>query len=834
MSTVKEITALRRQGMLEEAFRLAKNMMEMEPGEWANMSMFWVLRDMALRCIDNATDSSRAYARECLKRMEALQPVMKDDSDAGVVAIAKIRQALEPHYEELMQNVELSKSNPVQAYRQTVAIVGKQAENLEEELHETFGWILYRYFKAQLDDFTSVEARGLLRDYLVLKNERPSMLHSMMLSVALAFAKNHSDFVFPNFLELWGMSNFRDEDLSDGYNNGNVIPSLISRVCAQLVIAGTPMVEEISNGIFRQQSTVADMHRKQYFWMLFELQKSEQMNDFWKKIEIYADEYGTYCATKWHSDILRLALRKADAMFAGAFLKLMVGCKNADFCSDDWLSEISKEGNRFPPMAVQFAKKCFEFVKAQSEFRDDGELLDALVHIYDQIEAHGVGDEWTARQRAILSVWKGDMQDATERYRKLLRELGDKFYIWQEMAQCVEDASLRVGFLFRALELEKTEDLIGPLRLQTAEALLEIGKPAEARKLIDAYASHRQKQGKPCANAWQTLDDKIKSLGADNGPFDVKKAVLDAMDYAYSDYPWQEFVLVSRFMVNNKSRVVFTNGECSFAVSPKRFDISKQVELGTVVKVRCLTEGEKVMPLMLQITDAPRWGVLPEEFGYVVYVNSSNHAVSVVTSRSENAFFFDKRRYFKVGDFVSFRRYSRKREDGIVKEIVNPQKCRKEEVIGNFKQSIVVVDNVNTQKLLFHIVMRERMVGDIVRFKDTELRPRIGDFLKLTYCLREDKHGKMHIVIFDLQPTDETDDKLVKEVNGWLKVMSKYGDDSADFGFVNDIYVARHILQKFQINTDCRVRGRAVIGADGKWSIFELERMADVDEAILI
>lgn len=151
-----------------------------------------------------------------------------------------------------------------------------------------------------------------------------------------------------------------------------------------------------------------------------------------------------------------------------------------------------KDGNEFQPFAVQFAKKCFELIKKHYKFQSNTDLIKALSHVYDQIEDHKAGDEWTTRHHAILYAWMGDKQCAVTRYRDLLKEMGDKYYIWQEMAQFIDEASLRVGFLLRALELEKTEDLIGPLRLQTAEALLEIGFTAEARIYLDYYAAHRK------------------------------------------------------------------------------------------------------------------------------------------------------------------------------------------------------------------------------------------------------------------------------------------------------------------------------------------------------
>ena len=77
MSSVKEITILRQQGKLKEAYNLAENLISHEPGEWANMAMFWVLRDMALQYSSNPTIQNIEKGQQCLQRMEKL----KQDSE---------------------------------------------------------------------------------------------------------------------------------------------------------------------------------------------------------------------------------------------------------------------------------------------------------------------------------------------------------------------------------------------------------------------------------------------------------------------------------------------------------------------------------------------------------------------------------------------------------------------------------------------------------------------------------------------------------------------------------------------------------------------------------
>lgn len=824
MSIITEITALRHQGNLKEAYQLAKELLRQEPGEWANMAMFWVLRDIALQSIASSSTSGIEKAQKCLDSMKSLQPEMVDSFGTGIVAIQKIQKALVPNYDELKILVELSKTEPCQAYDKAICLGGPKAENLDLVLHEDFGWILYRYFKARLNELSSLEVRGLLCDYIMLKNKRPSMLHSMILNFAISFAKNHADFQFPAFLELWGLGNFRDEDLRESSYNGETMTSIVCRVCGILSQTDNPLIEELSEKTGLDVSVIVDMHRKQWFWNLFELQKTNCISEFWTTISSYVSRYGTYDTSKYHSEILRLATRKVDATSAISYADLICSSKKAGIFADDWLEEKGKDGNLYPPFVVQLAKKCFMLVKENPQLKGNADLLDVLADLYGKIEEHKLDDEWISRQRAILSIWRNDRQDAASRYRELLAHMGDKYYIWQEAAQCVDDSTLRAGFLLHALELEKNEDLIGHLRLQLANILLEIGYPIEARGLLDAYAAHRLKQGKKCTDDWVALNDKSVKITS-QGVFNSQQSVKKAMDYAYVNYPWQDYVLVDRFFVDNKPKITFSNGESSFAIAAGRFGITNKVETGTIVRVRAMTEDNRLVPLMIQITDAQKWAILPERCGYVVYVNEQKSMVSVVTSKSEECFFFDRKNAFNIGDFLSFKCYNRKRDKDMALMVVNPVKCLKKEVLCHFKRHIVVVDDVNNSKALFHIVLGVGLESDIVRFKDTTLRPKIGDFLNLTYCTRNNKEGKKRIIVLDLQTTNETNEQLIRNEIGDLTLKYKFSENEADFGFVNDMYASKQMLQQANIYYECSVRAKAVVGSDGKWKIFNLQRV---------
>ena len=65
------------------------------------------------------------------------------------------------------------------------------------------GWDIYRYMKANMELMSSQEARTLLACYMKMGLDKPSLLHSLMLNVALRMAKRFPDFQFDRFFDMW-------------------------------------------------------------------------------------------------------------------------------------------------------------------------------------------------------------------------------------------------------------------------------------------------------------------------------------------------------------------------------------------------------------------------------------------------------------------------------------------------------------------------------------------------------------------------------------------------------------------------------------------------------
>ena len=63
--------------------------------------------------------------------------------------------------------------------------------------------------------------------------------------------------------------------------------------------------------------------------------------------------------------------------------------------------------------------------------------------------------------------------------------------------------------------------------------------------------------------------------------------------------------------------------------------------------------------------------------------------------------------------------------------------CTSDEALQFMPNRIVVVDDVNSSKKIFHVVLGHGKVSDVVRFDQTEIRPNIGDYLRISYCIKK-------------------------------------------------------------------------------------------------
>ena len=829
--SVKEVTQLRKAGKLKEAFMLAKQEFKEERNAWTAMSMFWVLRDMALNLF--IPNNQLSMAQKCLDYMRLLLPEMIDESGIGEKALLYLSRQLQPNAALLENAAKLSKTDPTAAYLQVVEVLGNAADQqLDESQHEEWGWIIYRYLKANMETLESVQIRRLLHDYMLLSNERPSMLHSTILNFAMNFSKTHSDFVFFNFLMMWGINNFRKADFSDTQTDEFSIPSLISRICKTLIEHPAKLDVQTLIDSFEKpkQMTIIEHLRSAVFWKIMNQQKNGDTDEqLCVALENYAYRFASFPGSHWHSEILKLANRFIPETYGIRYFSLVRNWYGkGNFQHEDWQKNVMEEGKEYPSLVVKTAKRCFEVLKMNDSLRKDITQIEWLMSLYQAIYAQDSDDDWSIRIYATLCKWSGRREETIQIYKKLLFDMGEKYYLWSELAACTEEEenTIRIGLLLKALKLERNEDFLGNIHLELAEAWIHEDFGGNARIELDAYLQHRNEKGWSVSESYNHLKKVLENV-ADSKCNHFQTYIQQAEDFVYSDYEWKDFVLTERWTQNGVNRCSFSDGQShSFVVKTKRFPYLNQAQLGEIWSWRCGSmKNTETIPLVTKKSPLKRWSLLSLQYGVVDYVNIEKKTLHIVTCDHRQVWGTMGNQAYQEGEWVRFRKYQKEYKNEKITRLVDLKKCSSEGIKNYMPSDVVIVDDVNEVKQLFHVYLHSQKLGGSIKHKETSLRPQIGDFLRINYYIKLSKDGNKYLKILDAIPTNETVEGVEGRIEGYLHL--KYKDNNAqkeepDYGFVNEYYVHKKLLTEYHITEDCKVTARIIRGTDQRWKVYDL------------
>lgn len=238
----------------------------------------------------------------------------------------------------------------------------------------------------------------------------------------------------------------------------------------------------------------------------------------------------------------------------------------------------------------------------------------------------------------------------------------------------------------------------------------------------------------------------------------------------------------------------------------------------------------KYIPLVVAPSEKEDWLTLPVKYGYIQHVNSEKKVYHIFSTDSTLVYEHFEEQALEKGNFVKFRQYTKKVKEEKKVFFKDIKKCDESEGITQFKCRIVAVDDVNEQKQLFHFVLGPKLISGILHYNQTELRPAIGDFIKIHYYVRkiEDKKNpgqeKKVVEVLRAEATEEVNNNLIKSIEGTLELKYRdlYSDGEPDFAFIGDYYVHKSILDKFNIHSDCHVTAKAIYTGDGKWKVYEI------------
>lgn len=222
--TVKEITALRKSGHLQEAIEAAEIEFEKSANKYTVGALFWCLNELYKQQDYNEATATR-------ERMKALYNDYCTGDEYMQKTLASLERRSLSHFQEIKDAVEKAKEgeDAVSAHQQ--ATVWYNEGQLDRQLYSDFGWLIY-YALKQTDGSQAHKKKVLINQYFQLNLPKPSLLHSLILGEAIKIEQNTpQQFRFRDFIRIWGLKNLRDEDWEQFYTEeGNTLSSTVEKL----------------------------------------------------------------------------------------------------------------------------------------------------------------------------------------------------------------------------------------------------------------------------------------------------------------------------------------------------------------------------------------------------------------------------------------------------------------------------------------------------------------------------------------------------------------------------------------------------------------------------
>lgn len=289
---------------------------------------------------------------------------------------------------------------------------------------------------------------------------------------------------------------------------------------------------------------------------------------------------------------------------------------------------------------------------------------------------------------------------------------------------------------------------------------------------------------------------------------------------------------------SKESKLFFSDGKLAgLRIRRNKHQVFRKLQEGDTCQFRCEvrydkdSHGHKYLQIdnILEVvkTDFPSWSLLKECYGVVVKSSVSNDKLEVFNPeygliRTTKDF----GGHIEQDDFVRFHLTTQVIKDKLIYGAVNFLPCSKEEALISFENNEVAINYLDDDRMVFNYASPEKNFYGEVSFKDTTLRPILGDIYRIYYC--EYKYRNRFIrKIVDYERIEKgTDDTTT--VRGQLVVRYKSKRQAQNsksypsFGFVNQKYFIPGMhLKNANIREDCYVAAHMVL-IDGKPVVFEV------------
>lgn len=264
---------------------------------------------------------------------------------------------------------------------------------------------------------------------------------------------------------------------------------------------------------------------------------------------------------------------------------------------EDW-AQFKTDGGNVTHSNVEKLIKVYT-----KELRTDGvEAPSEFVALVDDALTKYPNNQYMPSYKADVLISKGRFQDALTYYKNMILLSPSKYYLYDRVADLVEDIDLKIGLLSKALMCGADDKFLGALRLKLASLLCWKNMGENAKYELDKYHEIYQKNAWGLKSSFWELFNKLKSItSAANNDALYHECAVVADEFIYSSLPSIVAVKVSEKQDADRNRpgrmittwILRTEKDIIRLRKPTKFRLNRRTVNGTVFDAR-LHEGRVV------------------------------------------------------------------------------------------------------------------------------------------------------------------------------------------------------------------------------------------------
>lgn len=264
---------------------------------------------------------------------------------------------------------------------------------------------------------------------------------------------------------------------------------------------------------------------------------------------------------------------------------------------EDW-AQFKTDGGYVTPSVVEKLIKVYT-----RELKNDGvEAPEEFVALVDDALAKYPNNQYMPSYKADVLISLGRSQEALDYYKNMILLSPSKYYLYDRVADLVEDIDLKIGLLSKALTSGADDDYLGAVRLKLASLLCRKNMGENAKYELDKYHEIYQKNRWGLKSSFLEMFNSLRFItSAANNDALYHEYAAGADEFIYSSLPSIVAVKVGEKKDEDRKRpgrmittwILRTGNETIRLRKPTKFQLDRHTNNGTVFDVK-LHEGRVV------------------------------------------------------------------------------------------------------------------------------------------------------------------------------------------------------------------------------------------------